>query len=870
VSLAPLRRDTDPGAALPDDAAPPRALLAWFERRGSEPAEFQLEAWRCLRAGIDALVHAPTGSGKSLAGLFGAVWRGLEAAPGAAGLRLLWLTPVRALAQDLAKNLGQALAEVLPAWRVEARTGDTPSGRKQRQLERPPEVLVTTPESLALLLTRPGFAGELAGLEAVVVDEWHELLGSKRGVLAELGLARLRQSFPGLVTLGLSATLGNLEQAAQALVGPRRRARLIAPRTQKAIEIETLLPQDEQRLPWGGHMGLPLLPDLLTRLDPLPAGQSALLFTNTRAQAERWYQALLGARPDWAGALGLHHGSLDADLRRFVESELAAGRLKACVATSSLDLGVDFSAVSLVVQIGSPKGVARLSQRAGRSGHAPGRASRVLCVPTQALEVLEFSAARAALAAGRLESKAPLGGQRQRPLDVLCQHVVSLACAGPLAPAELLDELRGTHAFAELSEAEWRFVLDFVRFGGETLRAYERFARLVELPDGRLAIRSQSLARRHRLAIGTIVSDQAVALRFQNGRRLGTIEEGFVARLKPGDRFRFAGQHVELLRLQGLEATVRLVPGASGDGDPPRWMGGRMPLSSELADGLRAELAKHLAGRPDSPELEFMSETLAEQQRLSRVPAPDELLIELSQTHEGQHLFVYPFAGRSCHEGLAALMAFRLTRRAPCSVAAYVNDIGLHLLTREPLDLSGELLGELLSPRDLLADLLGCLNGSELARRRFREVARVAGLVFQGFPGERRAAKDLQLSSGLLFDTLSRYEPDHLLLAQARREVLEEQLEFERLSATLERLAGQRWCLQETAMLSPFGFALWAEAIRERLSSESFEQRLAAMAAELERARGRRPMGRHRPPHPASADARSASRPRRNPRGTPA
>lgn len=841
------------------EPAPPPQILAWFERRGHAPAGFQVEAWRSLLRRQDALVHAPTGAGKSLAGLFGPVWRALAAPPAAQGLRLLWLTPVRALAADLAKNLGQALAEVLPAWRVEARTGDTPSGKKQRQLERPPQVLVTTPESLALLLTRPRFEAELAGLESVVVDEWHELLGSKRGVLTELCLARLRGAFPGLATLGLSATLGNLEQAAQALVGPGRPVKRIAPKEPKAYEIESLLPIDAARLPWGGHMGLPLLPDLLARLDPLPAGRTALLFTNTRAQAERWYQALLAARPDWAGALGLHHGSLDADLRRFVESELAAGHLKACVATSSLDLGVDFSAVDLVVQIGSPKGAARLAQRAGRSGHAPGRPSRVLCVPTQALELLEFAAARAALAAGRSEAKPPLGGRRQRPLDVLCQHVVSVACAGPFAPELLLAEVRSTHAFAELRDEEWRFVLDFARFGGQALQAYERFARLVQRPDGQLAIRSQALARRHRLAIGTIVSDQAVTVRFQNGRRLGTIEEGFVARLKPGDRFRFAGRHLELLRLVGLEATVRALDASAEDGDPPRWMGGRMPLSSELADGVRAELAKHRAGKADSAELRFLAETLAEQERVSRVPGPGELLIELSETREGQHLFVYPFGGRACHEGLAALLAFRLTRRSPCSVAAYVNDIGLQLLTREPLDLSGELLSELLSPADLQADLLGCLNGSELARRRFREVARVAGLVFQGFPGERRGAKDLQLSSGLLFDTLERYEPGHLLLAQARREVLEEQLEYERLAATLERLGQERWWVHETPRLSPFGFALWTEAIRERLSSQSFEQRLAAMAAELEQARGARP--RHRPP-PAFEGLAGAARTR--------
>jgi ATP-dependent Lhr-like helicase len=759
---------------------------------------------------------------------------------------VLWLTPLRALAADTTHALRASLEALGIPWEVETRTGDTPAALRARQRRQLPEALITTPESLSLLLSYPEAATQFGELRAVIVDEWHELLGSRRGVQAELCLARLRRWRPGLRIWGLSATLGNLDTALAALLGvesPFRRehggcgdpvrqpaaqpGRLIRGLLPKPISIEALIPEPIERFPWAGHLGLRMLPQVL---DVIASSATALVFANTRAQTETWYQAILEARPEWAGQIALHHGSLDRATREWVEQALRDGRVRCVVCTSSLDLGVDFSPVESVVQIGSPRGVARLLQRAGRSGHQPGAESRVVCAPTSALELIEIAAVREAAAAGAIEARQPL----EHALDVLVQHMVTIALGGGFSAGDLLDEVRTTYAYRNLSDAEWAWALDFVTRGGPALRAYPEYARVVERA-GRYIVEDGTIARRHRASIGTIVSDAAIGVQFLRGGRLGQIEEAFVARLKPGDRFVFAGRVLEFVRVRDMTAWVRLAAGR--DAIVPRWSGGRMALSPQLAAAVRDQLDAAAAGVFESAELRAVAPILAIQARWSRIPAHGELLVERLRTREGQHLFCYPLEGRLVHEGLAALLAYRIAQRQPISFTIAVNDYGFELLGSGAIDvrLDGDGLRALLSTEALEQDILASLNATEMARRQFREIARVAGLVYQGYPGEKNA-RQLQASSGLIFDVLARYDDENPLLRQAYREVLDRQLEQARLRQALSRMLAGRVTVVDIARPTPLAFPLLVDRLRDTLTSEKLADRVRRMQLALERA----------------------------------
>ncbi len=801
-----------------------RTVDEWFAERGWKPFAFQREVWSAYAHGESGLIHAPTGTGKTLAAFLGPM---IEAqADGATGrdepLRVVWITPLRALAADTLAALEGAATGLGFDWRIEARTGDTKASIRAKQSARLPTVLVTTPESLTLFLTRDDGPGRFANLRAVVVDEWHELLSTKRGAQTELALARLRRWVPKLRIWGLSATLGNLDVARDALLGNDRPGRIVHAALPKQTIIDSVIPAEVERFPWSGHLGLKLLPQVIAEIEQ---SQSCLVFTNTRSQTELWYQAILAAKPDWAGIIALHHGSLDRKVRDFIERGLAEGRLRCVVCTSSLDLGVDFSPVDRVLQIGSPKGVARLLQRAGRSGHQPGGISRVTFVPTNSLELIEVAAARNAAAAGQIEGREPT----DKPLEVLAQHAVTVALGGGFDAADLFDEVRTTRAYRDLSTAEWSWVIDFVTRGGESLRAYPEYRR-VEFVDGLYRVLDQRIARRHRLSIGTIASDASVQVRFLRGGRLGTVEESFAARLKPGDRFLFAGRNLEFVRLHELTAWVRLSrrPGNA----VPRWQGGRMPLSTELSAAVRNCLNSARLGRFDGPEMNAVRPVLELQARRSRLPGPDELLVERLKSREGHHLFIYPFEGRLVHEGLAALVAFRLSRSTPISFTLAVNDYGFELLSPDPAPL--EETPGLFAPAGLADDILASLNAAELARRQFREIARVAGLVFTGMPGAAKSAKQIQASSGLLYNVFREYDPGNLLLHQARREVLERQLEQSRLRSTLERINACRLIIVDLLKPTPLAFPLLVERTRESLSSEKLADRVRRMTREAE------------------------------------
>ncbi len=799
----------------------------WFTSRGWRPFPFQRDVWRAYLAGESGLVHAATGTGKTLAVWMAPLIEAMREPRQASGLRVLWITPLRALAADTADALIQPLGDLGFDWTVETRTSDTSAAVRARQGRRLPTALLTTPESLSILLSREDSSQQFRELRVVVVDEWHELMGTKRGVQVELGLARLRQLRPDIRIWGLSATIGNLEDARDALLGTEpRTSRLVRGVEPKRVVVDALIPPVIERFPWAGHLGTQMLPAVVNAIEE---GESAIVFTNTRSQTEIWYRALLEARPDWAGLIALHHGSLERKTREWVEEGLRTGRLRCVIATSSLDLGVDFSPVDRVLQIGSPKGVARLLQRAGRSGHRPGALSRVTCVPTNVLELLDVAAARDGIEMGAIESRLAV----ERPLDLLVQHVVTVALGGGFDADALVREVRTTRAYAELTDAEWAWVMDFVSRGGDALQGYEDYARVVQR-DGRWIVASREIARRHRLSIGTIVSDAQITVQYLRGQRLGSVEESFIARLRPGDRFTFAGKPLEFVRVRDLRAWVRRAP--NGQGVIPRWMGSRLPLSGELAAAIRRRLDEAHRGCFRGAEMEALRPILEVQARWSRIPALDEVLIERVRTREGHHVFVFPFEGRLVHEGLAALFAYRLSRFTPISFTLAANDYGLELLSADAAPLDEALAQGLFSPRNLFDDLPAALNASEMARRQFREIARIAGLVFPGFPRSGKTARQLQASSGLFFDVLERHDPSNLLLGQARREVLERQLERSRLARTLERLASARAVITTPRRTPPLAFPLLIDRARDRVSSETLADRIRRMQLALERA----------------------------------
>lgn len=836
----------------------------WFAARGFHPAPFQQHVWSAQARGLSGLVNAPTGSGKTLAVAGGPLRDAVDDVPTAP--RLLWITPLKALAEDTRRAL-QAAAEGVGAMqaiaptsaskaspprrrppkreplRVGLRTGDASSADRARVRRGADAWTVTTPESLSLLLSHADAASTLSNLRWLVVDEWHELLGSKRGVLLQLALARLRAMCPRLQVWGVSATVGNPDDALAALCpdpsNPLRaqgQAAHIVDARPKPIELRTLLPASGERFPFAGHLGLKQLSRVLQAIF---GASSTLLFTNTRAQAELWHQALSAVWPEDLATLGLHHGSLDGAERRAVEQGLRDGGLRCVVATSSLDLGVDFPAVAQVLQIGSPKSVARLVQRAGRSGHRPGETARVIAVPSHSLEIVEYAALRRALGEGRLEPRP----SPRLCLDVLAQHVVSCAIAAPTDAAALLAEVRGTHAYAGLPDAAWAAVLAYVETGGSALQHYPEHRRVERDADGRLVVPDRRQQLRHRLGIGTIVADGSVSVQWLKGGRLGSVEESFITRLATGDRFLFAGRSLELVQLRDMTAYVRLAKGKATA--VPRWGGGTLPLSDTLGHLLQAVLAADVDRAEESdrlvaPERAASAGLRSLQARLSALPRPGRLLAEIIATREGPRLFVYPFAGRHVHEGLAALVALRLGRIAPNTFGIAVNDYGFVLAPHtkrgfDALGLDAALLRRALDRDRLREDLAASLNLSEMARRQFREVARIAGLLPPSLPGRApRSLKSLQAGSGLLFDVLRQHDPGHVLLAQAEAEVFESQLDATRLAAALDAIADAELVLATPPTLTPLAFPLWAEQQRGTLSTEDWKARVERAAALLE------------------------------------
>jgi ATP-dependent Lhr-like helicase len=626
-----------------------------------------------------------------------------------------------------------------------------------------------------------------------------------------------------------------MEEARDTLLGGETASgRLITADIDKEITIDALLPDDVHRFPWAGNLGLQMLEAVVTELDE---ANSALVFTNTRSQAEQWYRAILDARPDWAGILALHYGSLSRKQRDFVENGLRTGRLRCVVSTSTLDLGVDFTPVERVFQVGSPKGVARLLQRAGRSGHQPGATSRVMGLPSHSLQLVEYAAARDAARAEDIEARAPV----YEPLDLLVQHVITIAIGTGFWPDDLYDEVRSTHAFRNLTRDRFDWAVRFAETGGSSLAAYEKYHRIsrydgdVEKYQGMYVGTSDKLARRHRMMIGTIVSDASVEVKYQNGHTIGQVEEAFISRLSRGDTFQFAGKTLTFLRMDDLEAVVKKAKGTP-EGVVPRWLGGRLPLSNQLSEWIRRRLHDASDGHFREAEMEHIRALLELQAEWSMVPTEQDVLIERVQSDEGHHLFLYPFAGRPVHQGLASLLAYRIAEDVPITFTMSYNDYGFELLSPDPAPLQRAVERGLFSTDDLSAEIEASLNESEMARRQFREIARVAGLIFTGYPGNPKPLRKIQASSGLIFDVLEDYEPDSPLLEQARRAIRERQLEEDRLREALDRIQSATLHVIDAPQFTPLSFPIYVDRLRDRMSSEKLADRIRRMQEDLEAA----------------------------------
>jgi ATP-dependent helicase Lhr and Lhr-like helicase len=849
-----------------------KIISKWLASKEMKPFEFQEETWQQIHIGNSGIVNAPTGFGKTFSVFLGALINFINEHPknfqskSKSGLQLLWVTPLRALAKDIARAMEEVIAELEMNWKVGSRNGDTDINERQRQKRNMPEVLIITPESLHLLLAQKGYAETFSTLKIIAVDEWHELLGSKRGVQVELALSRIigvrkkqiegrRQELEdgsgkskvksqkkatreetSLSIWGISATIGNLEQAKDILLAPLKLIDktahtstpldpiIIKANLKKNIEIVSVIPEEIEKFPWSGHLGLNLAQEAI---DIIRANKTTLMFINTRGMSERWYQTILNLAPDLAGAIALHHGSIEHDLRIWVEEALHTATLKCVVCTSSLDLGVDFRPVETVIQVGSPKGVARFLQRAGRSGHQPGKVSKIYFLPTHTLELVEAAALKQAMNENIIESREP----RLLCFDVLIQYLCTLAISEGFYPDEIFEEVKQTYCFADITKDEWEQVLHSIVSGGVALQQYDEYKKVEVSDSGLYHIRNRRIAMRHRMHIGTIVSSPMLKVKFISGGYIGVIEEGFISRLEPGNVFTLAGRNLEFVMVK--EMTVLVRKSNATKSIVPSWDGGRVPLSSNLGRMLRQKFDEALTS--NDIELRSLEPLFTLQQKLSHLPSQNELLIEQIETKDGFHLFVYSFEGRLVHEAMAAVLAYRISKITPITFSLAMNDYGFELLSDQPIPVDDSNVYELFSTENLFEDIQRSVNSTEMARRKFRDIGVIGGLIFQGYPGEQRKARHLQSSASLLFNVFTEYEPNNLLIRQAYYEVMEQQMEEQRLRSMLERIQQSRIILTYPTQLTPFCFPIKVDSMRENMSSEKLEDRVKRMQAQLER-----------------------------------
>lgn len=811
----------------------------WFAARKWRPFPFQHEAWQAYLEGKSGLVNAPTGSGKTYSLLMPILLEFIRDNPEYKkkknnGLQAIWITPIRALSKEIELSAQRLVDGLELSWKVGVRSGDTSLKERERQKNKPPEFLITTPESLHLLLAQKGYPEFFRNLKVVVTDEWHELVGSKRGVQVELALSRLKGIVPNLKIWGISATIGNMDQAVEALLGtahnPPLRGEIkggvvIRADIKKQIEVISILPDALEKMPWAGHLGIQLLDKVV---EIVKQSTSTLIFTNTRSFAEIWYQKMLDKAPELSGLVAMHHGSISQQLRNWVEDQLHEGKLKAVVCTSSLDLGVDFRPVETIIQVGSPKGVARFLQRAGRSGHQPGAVSRIYFVPTHSLELMEAAAIREAIQRNVVEDRLPY----LRSFDVLMQYLITLAISEGFKPEEILKEVRSTFSFSSVTNEEWEWLLGFITTGGDSLQAYDEYRKVV-IDYGKYKVENRGIAQRHRLSIGTIVGDSSMLVKYVTGKYLGSIEEYFISRLNIGDTFWFAGKTLELVRIKDMEAHVRKSKRKSGA--VPSWQGGRMPLSSQMSELIRNKLDEVVHGKEEDIELKFLKPLFELQQMRSMLPGKNQFLIECFKTTEGHHVLMYPFEGRFVHEGIAALVAYRISKLKPITFSIAMNDYGFELLSDQEIPIEEAVETDALGTEDLMKDIQASINSTEMARRKFRDIAAIAGLVFKGYPGKYVKDRHLQSSTQLFFEVFHEYEAHNLLFRQAYEEVMDFQLEEARLRKALERIATQKIHIMHPEVPTPFAFPIMVDRLREKLTSEQLKDRIQKMVVKYEK-----------------------------------
>lgn len=812
-------------------------ITDWLTRKGFTAFAFQEETWQHIAEGASGLVNAPTGFGKTYSVFLGAVIQFINDHPNdyqkprKNGLQLLWISPLRALAKDIGRAMEEALHDLQIPWQVGVRNGDTDMSERQKQKRNMPEVLLITPESMHLLLAQKGYPEVFKTLRVIAVDEWHELLGSKRGVQVELAVSRVVHCKKGLSATslsvwGISATIGNLEQAKEVLMRPLGIAGIIVrARLDKPIHIESILPDEIEKYPWAGHLGIKLAEKVIPIIEQ---SKTTLIFINTRGMSERWYQTLLTIAPQLAGAIALHHGSIEHQLRIWVEEALHAETLKAVVCTASLDLGVDFRPVDTVIQVGSPKGVARFLQRAGRSGHRPGEISHIYFLPTHSLELVEAAALKRAIKEEMVESREPM----ILCFDVLVQYLCTLAIGEGFSAAQAYAEIKNTYCYSEINDSEWEQVLAHIVHGGNALQQYDDYKK-VELENGVYRIKNRRVAMRHRMHIGTIVSDAMLKVKFMSGGYIGVIEEYFISRLEPGDSFTLAGRNLQLVGIKDM--TVIVKKSNASKSIVPAWNGGRLPLSANLGLVLRETFNLAHSRKAKEPELTALHPLFRLQEKLSHVPKSNELLIEHIETKDGYHLFVYPFEGRLVHEAMAALLAYRISRILPITFSIAMNDYGFELLSDQPIPLDDSNAPDLFTTDNLIHDIQRSANAGEMAKRKFRDVAVIGGLIFQGYPGEQKKARHLQSSASLLYKVFSEYDPYNILLRQAHQEVLDQQMEEARLRAALHRIQQSHIVITVPVRLTPFCFPIKVDSLREDMSSEQLEDRVRRMQQQLEK-----------------------------------
>jgi len=810
----------------------------WMGSKGMQPFSYQIECWQAISEGKSGMVNAPTGCGKTFSVFLGELIRQINISHynhqpiNTKGIKLLWITPLRALAKDIARAMQEAIDQLELPWQVGIRNGDTSVSERTKQKKQMPEVMVITPESLHLLFTQKEAFRWFEEISMIAVDEWHELIGSKRGVQVELAISKIINQHKELkreiCCWGISATIGNLEEAMEVLLSPiADNGIIIRSQINKKTKVTSILPDEAETYPWAGHLGLSLIQKVIPLIE---LHTTTLIFINTRGMSERWYQALLDACPDLSGAIALHHGSIDQELRQWIEDSLHTKKLKAVVCTASLDLGVDFRPVDAVIQVGSPKGVSRFLQRAGRSGHTFNGISHIYFLPTHSLELVESVALQTAIEAQCHEAKHPL----LLCYDVLIQYLHTLASGDGFNPDQVFAEIKSTYCYRDLEKEQWLQLFYFVLNGGKALEGYDDYNKL-KIEKGLYQLASRKLIMRHRMNIGTIVSDVMLKVKLMNGSYLGMIEEWFISRLEPGDAFTLAGRNLELIQIKDMTVITRI--STSKKSIVPSWQGGRMSLTANLGEKLREtfHLISSHRGK-QTPELDHLIPLFNLQDDLSHIPKSNELLIEIHQSRNGQHLLVYPFEGRQIHEAMSSLLAYRIGKLTPISFSISMNDYGFELLSDQTWIPDEKEWNGLFSSKELIKDLQKSINATEMAKRKFRDIAVISGLIIQTMPGGSKKAKHLQSSAGLLFNVFEEYDPENLLVRQAYREVFDQQIDEMRIREAMKRIEQAKMIIKHPKRFTPLSFPIIADGLnRNHLSTEKLADRIQKMQLQLKK-----------------------------------